>query len=176
MNRGLLLGLLVVSGSALAWGDGPEISRSMGKKGGVVVLWPRTPEKEPAGADQLAKVQTALASIAEGVAEQVDIRPAPERVCPRAKGCRAASIGAVMAQTDGGCALVAVISPPGTSSATLVPWVGTLKLKDTKVPFREPPESRVSVVDFGTCADFDLSLTQGRDPVVEALRKALAQQ
>lgn len=174
MKRAWWLVAFSLSGSAFAWGDGPEISRSMGKKGGIVVLWPRTPDKLPASAEQLVSVQAALASIAEGVAEQVDVRPFPERACPRGKGCRAASIGAVVAATEGGCAVVAVVSAPGTASASLVPWVGQLTLKETSVPFREPPESRVSVLDFGSCSEFDVALNAGRESVIAQLRKAVA--
>lgn len=168
----LALGLLAPT-HALAWGDGPEISRSLGKKGGVVVLWPRTPEKTPASVEQLAKVQTALAIVAEGVSGQVDVRPSPERACPRTNGCRAASISALVAEIDGGCALVAMVSAPGKSSATLVPWIGEFRLKQTSVPFRESPESRVAVLDFGICDDFDIALGEGREKLATALRKVL---
>lgn len=167
---GLLLGS---PETAFAWGDGPEISRSLGKTGGVVVLWPRTPEKAPASVEQLAKVQIALASVAESVITEVDVRPAPERACPRTKGCRAASITAVVAATDGGCALVAMVSAPGKSSGTLVPWIGEFRLKETSVPFRESPESRVSVLDFGMCEEFDVALGEGREKLATALRKVL---
>lgn len=159
--------------TAWAWGDGPEISRSLGKADGIVVLWPRTPEKTPASVEQLARVQAALASVAESVREHVDVRPAPERVCPRSKGCRAASITAVVAATDGGCGLVAMVSAPGKSAGTLLPWIGEFRLKDTSVPFRESPEARVSVLDFGMCEEFDVALGEGRDKLAAALRKVL---
>ena len=148
---------------ALAFGgDAPEISRSLGKKGGTVVLWPRI---TPAGAvdhDAAVKVQQALTGLAQGAGYEVDVRPEPERVCPRESGCKAVALGAVITATDSGCVVVATVSRPGQSPATLVPWVGEVRLKAPTSVFREPPESQVVVTDYARCADLDLKLAENK--------------
>src|SRR5689334_3604159 len=115
----LIRTLLLLSTLALARGDGPEISRSLGRKGGVVVLWPRV--SGDANDVAAGKVQAALAKIAGGVSETVDVRPSPERVCPKETGCRAVALGAVLVVQGEGCAVVATVSAPGKTPATLVP-------------------------------------------------------
>jgi hypothetical protein len=137
-------------------GDAPEISRSRGAAGGVVVLWTRViPGSEDASLQGAAgAVQEALRAAAAQAAPgaTVDVRPAPERVCPR-EGCKAVAVGAVLAHKDGGCVVVATVSAPGESAAKLIPLAGKVKLKADSAPFREPPESFVQVLDFASCAD-----------------------
>jgi hypothetical protein len=150
-------------------GDAPQISRSVGVEGGFVVLWPRTvgspqsPNVPPAIARDL---QAHLAQIVSRVAagKPVDVRPEPERVCPRS-GCAATSVGVLLAYSAGGCAAVALVSDKGSSPQELVPWGGTLTLKAAEVPFREPPEAVVGVADFVPCGDLIQALA---DKDVEA--------
>lgn len=142
--------------------DAPEISRSVGTPGGVVVLWPRIvqPRGSPPPDASLRKiardVQTELARIAKKSGGQVDVRPEPERVCPRG-GCKATCIGALVTRADHGCAVVAIVGKPGVSPAHLVPWAGHITLSATEIPFRSHPEKVVQVHDYVPCASLDLS-------------------
>lgn len=174
MRRWLPLFALLLSTTALAFGDGPEISRSTGKKGGVVVLWPRILAKSDLAHDAAAKTQQALATLARSVTDRVDLRPEPERACPIEKGCRAAALGAVLVAKDQGCAVVATVSAPGPSSQQLVLWSATVKLKAEAVPFRQPPEAQVVVQDFAPCADLESALASGSAAVAAALKQAMA--
>ncbi|MBI5534277.1 MAG: hypothetical protein HY898_16250 [Deltaproteobacteria bacterium] len=162
--------------------DAPEISRSQGTPGGVVVLWPRVvlPRKgempDEASTRQLAgRLQAKLASMLRdkfpGV--PVDVRPEPERVCPRA-GCVAASVGILFTRSGkGGCTATVLASRQGDSPARLVPWAGGVKLKDETVPFREAPELRVRVMDHAACESL-IEEAGKRDPEVEeAIRGVL---
>lgn len=146
---------------AEAGGDGPEISRSRGKKGGVVVLWPRVvPETQDAAVTALAgQLQQRLAVLAGDVVDpkKVDVRPPPERVCSQI-GCKAASVSIMIGQRGGGCALVGVVSGPGTSPQQLIPLAGQLQLTGSSAPFRQPPEQLLNVSEFAPC-----------DQVLEAL-------
>src|SRR5690242_7723512 len=90
--------------------DAPEISRSTGTAGGVVVLWPRIVGDKggPLEGDTrqiAARIQRRLQSIVGRAlpGRSVDVRPEPERVCPRA-GCQAIAVGAVLSRSGGGCA------------------------------------------------------------------------
>ncbi len=136
-------------------GDGPEISRSRGKKGGVVVLYPRiVPATQDATVTDLAgKLQQKLAALAGGVVDpkKVDVRPAPERVCNQL-GCKAASVSIMVGQRNGGCALVGIVSGPGTSPQQLVPLAGQLQLMGSSAPFRQPPEQLLTISEFAACA------------------------
>ncbi len=155
--------------------DAPEISRSVGTAGGVVVLWPRIvqPSGSPPPDASLEKiaadVQAQLAGIARKSGAQVDVRPEPERVCPRS-GCKATRIGALVTRADHGCAVVAYVGKPGVSPAHLVPWAGSITLSATQVPFRSHPEKVVRVTDYVPCAKLDLS--QHSADVAAALRSA----
>ncbi len=155
--------------------DSAEISRSLGAPGGVVVLWPRiVPRSEdPATLAMAEQVQARLATMAKKSAgDAVDRRPSPERVCPKDGGCRGASVGAVIAVKDKGCALVAVVSGPGIAPARLVPWAGTVKLRSSESPFREPPENEITVEEFVPCdklaADLSANAPPGDESPVEA--------
>lgn len=139
--------------------DAPEISRSSGVAGGVVVLWPRIvltrqgASKPDDATRELAKsLQSRLADLVKSAVpgKNVDVRPEPERVCPRA-GCNAATVGVLFAKAGEGCAAVALVSAPGKSPARLVPWLGAAKLSKDNVPFREQAEEAVRVTDFSRC-------------------------
>ncbi len=134
--------------------DAPVISRSGGQQGGIVVLWPRV--IPAAGADALRPLALSLQTRLRGLAaarfpsNRIDVRPEPERVCPR-NGCAAASVGAVLVHRGRGCAVLAYVSPPGKSPATLIPWSDNVELRARTVPFRAPPESSMAVHDLVPC-------------------------
>jgi hypothetical protein len=140
--------------------NAPEITKSGGVEGGVVVLWPRIAPKSD---DPEVKE-----SLATELGVDVDKRPDPERVCPRPQGCKAVALGFVLSRHQGGCALVATVSKPGDSPATLVPWVGTVELRSSTVPFREPPESEVSVTEMASCSKLKKDLSGNAAPADEA--------
>jgi hypothetical protein len=152
-TAGLLLGLLLTP-AAQAGSDGDEISRSRGKKGGVVVLYPRlvpatTDPAMAALAEQLQQRMAASASRAVGE-RPVDVRPAPERVCPQ-QGCKAASVGLFVGHSQGGCAVVAMVGSPGPANQQLLPLAGTVHLQSAVTTFRQPPERLVTVTEFLPC-------------------------
>lgn len=158
--------------------DAPEISRGIGDPGGVVILWSRsvTKDADPALRSLAESVRARLDSVARrtlGESATIDSRPEPQRVCPQS-GCKAASIQLVVTRKGKGCAVVAVVSPPGRSSGTIVPLSGTVKLASTEVPFREPPENAITVSEFAKCEDVERALKEG-PPLEgeEALQKAL---
>ena len=148
---GLVLVGVPVMGLA---GDAPEISRSAGQQGGVVVLWPRIiPRSSSAVTRNAAWVvqQHLIKLVGEAFPNRpVDVRPEPERVCPQA-GCKAMAVGALLVHQNSSCAVVGWASPPGRSSQTLVPWAGLVELKRPTIPFREPVESHVTIRDFQSC-------------------------
>lgn len=150
--------------------DSPEISRSKGTPGGVVVLWPRIlPRSEDPVVLELATlVQARLAKLAGASADPVDRRPAPERVCPKGEGCAAASVGAIVAIKDKGCALVALVSKPGISPAQLIPWAGRVKLRNPTAVFRDPPENEVTIEEFVPCEKLRADLGSNVAPSDEA--------
>jgi hypothetical protein len=155
--------------------DAPEVSRSVGVTGGIVVFWPRVIPSSASGAshDLARQLQDRLrAMVAEAVpGRPIDVRPEPERVCPQA-GCEAATVGVLLARRSGGCVAVALVSPPGTSPSRLLPWVGQVDLTQSSVPFREPPESYVTVTDFARCEDLLDHLASGAPRIEEAIEAA----
>jgi hypothetical protein len=144
--------------TATSSNDAPEISRSAGVAGGIVVLWPRIvlprgAEGPDAETRQVAgSIQRRLAELAKSAAggRPIEVRPEPERVCPK-QGCNAVAVGALLARAGGGCAVVAWTSAPGPSPAELVSWAGQIQLKATTVPFREAAEKFMSVADYAPC-------------------------
>lgn len=168
----LVLGALAVAGERLA----PEISRDVGEADGVVVLWPRvSPDGKRAVAQAAGwQVQRALVDIVGRAAPErtLSVRPQPERVCPR-QGCVAPRVGALVVRHKQGCAVVATLGEPGVSPLRVVPWVGTVQLRATEVPFREPPESWVGVGDFVPCDRLATPLSEGEAAVREALTALL---
>jgi hypothetical protein len=160
--------------------DAPEISRGVGNPDAVVVLWPRiVPKNETKEVLELAElVQSRLASIAQGAgAKAVEKRPAPERVCPRPNGCQGPSLGAVVTVKDKACAVAVVVGPPGASSLELFSLAGSMDFKSKSVPFREPPESSVTITEFAKCDELLKNLTDNAvlpgQPEVEARLKSL---
>lgn len=137
------------------------ISTSRGVERGVVLLWPRIIPANGAAAlqPQAASLRSALRQLMDRAlpGRSVDVRPEPQRVCPAA-GCRAISVGALLVHESHGCAVVALIQPPGQTMQRLVPWVGAIKLKATMIPFRELPESYVAIEDFVPCANLATEL------------------
>jgi hypothetical protein len=155
--------------------DAPEISRSRGTPGGVLVFWPRViPRTETAASRPFAAmVQKRLTALVRETLPQlsVDIRPEPERVCPRV-GCAAMTVGALLARDRFGCVVVALVSRPGQAPATLVPWVGTVDLETNVVAFREPPESSVTIRDWAECAALETDLQSKKQELVAAIAAA----
>ncbi len=174
---GLVLGLGGALGhAAFAGGDAPEISRSVGAKGGVVVLWPRiVPASDDPKLLELAKaLQDRLAAAAAEAmpGAEIDVRPSPERVCPKGTGCKAVAVGAVLGWAESGCVAVAQVSPAGVAPATLVAWAGELTLKSKQAAFREPPEAQITVIDFAACASLGSEADAHKLVVVDAIKQA----
>lgn len=155
--------------------DAPEISRSVGPPGGVVVLWPRIipASTDPAIRLAASQLQARLRATVEQAlpGAPIDVRPEPERVCPR-QGCAAVAVGAVLTHAQGGCVAVVTVSRPGASSAGLVPWAGVVEPKQPSVPFREPPESQLTIRDFVPCAELAAAAAARDAGVVEAVKAA----
>jgi hypothetical protein len=162
-----------------AAGDAPEISRSAGVEGGVVVLWPRIVlPRGSAGPDDAtrklaAQVQQQLAGIAARAlpGHPGDIRPEPERVCPRS-GCKSVSVGVLLARAGAGCSVIAVVTPPGPQPGRLVPWSGVVQLEASSVGFREPPERSVRVKDYERCDAHPEALARRAAEIEAAIRAA----
>lgn len=172
------LGLVAFAGRA---GGGPyelppEISRGVGVEGGVVLLWPRiipsseSPQTKQDAAFVQSQLRAAVARALPGVS--VDVRPDPERVCPQ-KGCTGVAVGSVLMHKEAGCAVVATLSRPGQSEQRLIPMAGALSLAANTVPFREPPESYVTIHDFDRCVDLGPNLELRMAAFEAALREAL---
>ena len=153
--------------------DGPHISRSVGEEGGVVVFWPRViPKTDDVAITSLAgDLQKELAGVVKTTftGKAVDVRPEPERVCPR-DGCAAMTVGLLLTHIKGGCAVMALVSGPGKAPQKVVPWAGLVKLKRDEVPFREPPESDVTIKDAVPCADVMKQLEEKKGDVVAAMK------
>jgi len=120
----------------------------------VIVFWPRVVSPRGAPADsalhELAgKLQQSLVTTVEkGLpGAHVEVRPEPERVCPRS-GCAAMTVGAVLTRSRSGCAAVALVTSAGASPSRIVPWAGRIRLRRQTAEFREPPEQYVAVTDY----------------------------
>lgn len=154
-------------------GDAPTISAKKGKKGGVVVLWPRVvPEEAPPEVHELAAgLQAELERLAQGAVDPglVTLRPEPERVCPQ-DGCRAVSLGAVLGHHEGGCFAVGLVGLPDAGHIRMVPWAGEVLATRRHVAHREPPESELVVTEFVPCDDLIPALDSSR--IERALQKA----
>ncbi len=156
----LLLGLAIIGtigADAQAGGDDPVVSRTRGKTGGAVVLWPRiVPEStDPQLIDLAAKLQQRLSTMATRQIsdKKFSVRPRPERVCPMS-GCKAVALGVMLGHQDGGCVAVALLGEPGNEDVTmLVPWAGDVELRARSIAFRQPPEDKLSVKEFVPCEE-----------------------
>ena len=167
--------LLVSVAIPAAAKDAPEISRSAGVRGGVLVFWPRIiPRSETASSRGVAlAIQRRLITLVDETLPDrlVDIRPEPERVCPRT-GCQSMTVGALVVRNKSSCVVIALFSRWGKAPAMLVPWVGEVKLKTNVVPFREPPESQVTIVDWAACDEVEAQLGTAKEALLKALRAA----
>ncbi|MBZ0119581.1 MAG: hypothetical protein K8H88_21500 [Sandaracinaceae bacterium] len=148
--------------------DDPRVSTSAGEEGGIVVLWPRViglPDQEP------AQLQAHMVELTRRLFpdHRLDVRPDPERVCPRT-GCLGTSVGALLVAQNGQCAVVAVVGRPRQGSLTLVRWAGDLEVRDRNIPFRDPPESHVTLRDRVDCASLGEALGENDGEVEAALR------
>jgi len=169
-------GALLVSAPARA-ADGPHISRSVGTPKQVVVLWPRVvPPDDTGDLHDLAKgLQDRLVDLVKAVSpdRSVNVRPEPQRVCPKNGGCRAPSVGVLLAHHDGGCVAVAWISAPGESAARLVSWAGKMELSSQDAAFRAPPEEKLTVQDFIPREQLLKQVDAHKDPVRGAFEAGL---
>lgn len=159
--------------------DAPEISRSVGTPGGVIVLWPRIvlPRGSSGPDAETRRVAGEIQKQIVGAAARAlpghpgEIRPEPERVCPRS-GCKAVSVGILLARAGQGCSVIAMVSAPGQSPARLVPWTGVVALDAESVGFREPPEKVVHVKDYERCSDIPAALEKNVAQIEAAIRAA----
>lgn len=158
--------------------DGPHISRSVGKEGGAVVFWPRVIPKsdDPAITKLAGELQQKLAEVTKKVvaADAVDVRPEPERVCPKA-GCAAITVGVLLTAQGGGCTAVALVSGAGQSATKLIPWAGKVTLAQTEVPFRDYPESQVTIRDSVPCPELIAKLAAKEAELRGAIKAALTE-
>lgn len=152
-----------------------EISHSKGVPGGIVLLWPRiVPKAQTTAMRGPAK---ALQDRLKAMLEQhfpgrpIDVRPEPERVCPKLGGCDASSVGVLIGVRDGECVAVVIVSKPGMSEQVLMPWAGLMTTK-MFVPFREPPESSIQLQEMVPCDKLTIATLEREDRVKDALKVA----
>lgn len=155
-------------------GDAPEISRSVGVPGGVVIMWPRMiPKDDPQVHAMAGKLQDKLKALAHATFPdaEIDVRPEPERVCPQS-GCDGLAIGAVITKRERGCAVIVVAGARGPQPLRMESWLGVIKMK-AEPPFREPPENYITIQEYGDCGKLDEALDGkgaiGEDGPVTAL-------
>jgi len=152
--------------------DAPEISRSRGAEGELVVFWPRVIPRtsEPAMRKLAAELQQRLVTLAgQAVAgRKLDVRPEPERVCPR-DGCAAPTLGVLLVHHGGGCSALGLVSGAGKADQHIVPWAGVVDVKRSTVAFREHPESEVTIRDAVPCNKLIAGLDRHQDDVKRAL-------
>ncbi len=173
----MIIGSMVWATLSPAWAqNAPEISTSGGVPGGIVLFWPRVvPRTQDATLRALAgALQVQMRAMVERAApgRTVDVRPEPQRVCGQA-GCKAMTVGVLLYHQGEACLAVGLVSGPGKAEARLVPWVGDVAPKTETVPFREPPESALSVHDWARC-DTMLAGLEVRQGDVEAAITAVA--
>ncbi|MDC0715870.1 hypothetical protein [Nannocystis bainbridge] len=154
----------------------PEISHSKGVAGGVVVLFPRiipsaiAAENQNYGQSIQQKVKQLVEKALPG--RPIDVRPSPERVCPKA-GCDGVSIGVLFTRQNNSCVAVALVNGPGVSTTKLVPWGGEITLKADPIQFRDPPENFVTIKDYANCDQLVVEMGK-QDSFVEAALRAAA--
>lgn len=177
MRNALWIGVgLLLATPAQAGGDDDTISRSRGKRGGVVVLWPRVvPETKDASIDALgAQLQARLTQIAQRTVDPalVTARPAPERACPL-NGCKATTLGVVLGHQEGGCFAVGLIGGADGATVQLFPLAGSVRASSREVNFRDPPENNLLVTEFIPCEDLLSALDDAK--LRAALTKAVTE-
>lgn len=151
----------------------PTVSKSAGLRGQSVLLWPRLiPSKnvdhlQPTAAALQARTRELIQEAIPG--KTIDQRPSPERSCPQG-GCEGIGVGVLLLHSGGGCAAIALLSGPGRSTTQLIPWAGSVQLKNNHLPFREPPESHISVRDFVPCDRLLQKLSAKEEDVVREIR------
>ncbi|WAS97187.1 hypothetical protein [Nannocystis punicea] len=154
----------------------PEISHSKGVPGGVVVLFPRIIPSAIAAENQSygQQIQQKMKQLVEKAlpGRPIDVRPSPERVCPKA-GCDAMSIGVLFTRQNNSCVAVALVNAPGVSTTKLVPWGGEITLKADPIQFRDPPENFVTIKDYANCDQLVAEMGK-QDSFVEAAVRAAA--
>jgi hypothetical protein len=154
----------------------PEISHSKGVAGGVVVLFPRIIPSAIAADNQnyAQAVQQKMKQLVEKAlpGRPIDVRPSPERVCPKA-GCEAMSIGVLFTRQNNSCIAVALVNAPGVSTTKMVPWGGEVTLKADPIQFRDPPENFVTIKDYTNCDQLVVEMGK-QDSFVEAALRAAA--
>jgi hypothetical protein len=157
--------------------DDPEVSRSRGTAETVVVLWPRIIPSDQAGVSRelAGAIQNHLRNLVSQAlpGRAIDMRPEPERVCPQA-GCLGPSVGILFLRDSNGCAVLGLVSGPGQSSTRMIPWVGLVDARPEDVPFRQPPESYVTVKDFSAPCSSVLGLLGDRDAEIIAAIRSVA--
>lgn len=154
-----------------------RVSTTPGPEGGAVVMWPRIVPFDQS--DRLHSKAAALQARLYELTEQalpeaeIDVRPAPQRVCPK-QGCACVVVGAaLMAAGESGCTAVAWVSEPGVSPAQLFPWAGEVSFKQTPVPFRAPVESQVVMENVIPCSELFTYITEEREQqIVQAIAGA----
>jgi len=154
---------------------GANVSASRGQEGGVVVLWPRVIPSNMLDAlrPQATGLQQRLREIVTHTVpgKPMDARPEPERVCPKA-GCLAMSVGVLLATSGGGgCAAVAFVGRPGGTDLELIPWAGDVTLKQSRIGFRDAPESFVIIEDYESCDGLLTKLDKRAAMIEEAVRR-----
>src|SRR5439155_13551509 len=122
-----------------------------------------------------ARVQSKLAAVAGRAVPgaPLDVRPEPERVCPKPNGCTAAAIGAMVTRNGKGCAVIALVSGAGPSPQRIVAWAGGIKADALTVPFRDPPEPHVKVLDYASCDKLDDEMNAHEADLAAAIRAAV---
>ncbi len=148
-----------------------RVSTSAGVEDGAVVLWPRMIGFPPG--QEANDVQLRIKGLVERAMPDapVDVRPDPERTCPR-MGCAGVSVGTLFVAQGDSCLVVAIVSEPGVSPQKLVPWAGRMNLRAAEIPFREPAESWVQVRDFVPCAGLSAALAEHDAEVEAAIQEA----
>jgi hypothetical protein len=153
------------------------VSASGGEPGGLVIFWPRViPRSDDPEVSALAgQVQAKLVELAQATYPDrpIDVRPEPERVCPR-EGCPAATLGVLLLHDQAGqCAAVALSSPGQTAASELAVWAGNIVLQQAQVEFREHPENHVGIRDYVPCEELLASMAAKDEDVVAGLRATI---
>ncbi|HEY4117597.1 MAG TPA: hypothetical protein VGM56_07070 [Byssovorax sp.] len=135
----------------------PEVTKELGHKGGMIVLWPRvSPGAEPARAHAAAaRVQQRLQMLARraGGARAVEVRPEPEVTCPTF-GCVATIVSAYVVVKGDKCGVLAYAAGIDKAPAHLLPWSGKFNLKGDTFPFNGSPEALVGPGELLPCDQF----------------------